>query len=268
MEDQRRPAGDSDRGVDDRGTEDRGTRDLFAAPDDKPSKKPGKTPPAKVAKVRAAVRDIRLHLYLPIPQTPDEFVEYLNYSWDKTGLGPFDHFSGVSLTPLTDQKQGLAEFKKSLTYSGTIAVYMGHTSLVLIKNNPKTYAAQGLNPTLDKKVFLTNAALGALLEKASANIVILAGCGTSACVPKKLKNDVIVITTASGADGTTYSSFWARALTAFLLALVGWDFDGKTVTQRSGGTATVKEAIDAGNKFFPKGESFVLASGNGSIREF
>jgi hypothetical protein len=267
MEDQRRPAGDSDRGVDDRGTADRGTRDLFAAPDDKPGKKPGKTPPpAKVAKTRAAVRDIRLHLYLSMPQTPDEFVEYLNYSWDKTGIGPFDLF-GVTFTKLTNAKQGIDEFKKSLSYSGTIAVYMGHTSLVPKKGKTKPYVAQGLDPPLSKKI-LSNAALVALLEKASANIVILAGCATDACVPKKLKNDVIVITTASGADGTTNSAFWAQALTAFLLALAGWDFDGKTVTQRSGGTATVKEAIEAGNKFFPKGESFVLASGDGSIREF
>jgi hypothetical protein len=79
---------------------------------------------------------------------------------------------------------------------------------------------------------------------------------------------VIVITTASGRDGRTYSSFWARALTGFLLALVGWDFNGNTVTQRTAGTATVNEAIAVGNRFFPKGDYFVLASGDGSIREF
>jgi hypothetical protein len=30
----------------------------------------------------------------------------------------------------------------------------------------------------------------------------------------------------------------------------------------------VQEAIDIGNKFFPPGDSFVLASGNGTVREF
>lgn len=268
MEDQRRPASDSDRGVDDRGTEDRGTRDLFAAPDDKPSKKSGKIPPpAKTPPKRAAVNDIRLHLYLSMPQTPAAFVKFLNFSFDGTGLGPFDPFF-VSLTPLTDVKQGLTDFKKSLASSGTIAVYMGHTSLVEKQGKTKTYVAQALAPEGAKKTMLKNAALVTLLEKASANIVILAGCATDACVPKKLKNGVIVITTASGADGTTHSANWARALTAFLLALVGWEFDGTTVKQRAGGTATVQEAIDAGNKFFPKSDSFVLASGNGSIREF
>jgi hypothetical protein len=110
--------------------------------------------------------------------------------------------------------------------------------------------------------------LVSLLERAKSNIVILAGCATDACIPKKLKNGVIVITTASGRDGVTNSAFWARALTGFLLALVGWKFDGKTVTQLPSGTATVQEAIDIGNKFFPPGDSFVLASGNGTVREF
>jgi hypothetical protein len=144
---------------------------------------------------------------------------------------------------------------------------MGHTSLVQVKKKKtKTFVAQGLTPQLGKTI-LRNRSLVALLEKAKANIVILAGCSTDACVPRKLKNDVIVITTASGRDGVTHSAFWARALTGFLLALAGWDFDGKTVTQRSG-TATVNEAITVGNRFFPPGDVFVLASGDGSIREF
>lgn len=95
-----------------------------------------------------------------------------------------------------------------------------------------------------------------------------AGCATDACVPRTLKSNVIVITTASGRDSVTHSPFWARALTGFLLALVGWRFDGKSVTQLPAGTATVQEAIEIGNKFFPKGDSFVLANGNGSVREF
>jgi hypothetical protein len=40
------------------------------------------------------------------------------------------------------------------------------------------------------------------------------------------------------------------------------------VTPRTGGTATVNEAIAVGNKLFPKGDSFVLASGDGTIKEF
>ena len=79
---------------------------------------------------------------------------------------------------------------------------------------------------------------------------------------------MIVITTDSGRDGVTVTTFWARAITGFLLALVGWEFDGKSVTQRMAGTSTVQEAIDIGNKFFPKGDFLVLASGNGSIRQF
>ena len=57
------------------------------------------------------------------------------------------------------------------------------------------------------------------------------------------------------------------ALTGFLLALVGWDFDGKAVTQRTAGTAIVNEAIAVGNGSFSKSDYFVLASGDGSIRE-
>ena len=179
-------------------------------------------------------------------------------------IGPFSSFS-VSLTLLTDKSKGIAEFKRSLAYSGTIVVYMGHTSL--IPTRKKTYVAEGLAPQGPKKPMLKNRALVALLQKAKANIVILAGCATDTSVTSKLKNNVIVITTASGHDGVTDSADRARALTAFLLALVGWDFDGKTVSQRTGGTATVQEAIDVANKLFPKGDLFVLESGDGSVRE-
>jgi hypothetical protein len=214
-----------------------------------------------------AVRDVRLHLYLPIPRPVgvsaldgrEALVEYLDYH------GPFSAL-GVSLTLLTDASNGIAEFKKSLTSPGTIVVYMGHTSLV--ETTKKTYVAAGLAPQGPKKPILRNRALVALLEKAQAKIVVLAGCATDASLGSKLKNGVIVITTASGRDGETHSAFWARALTAFLLALVGRDFNGTSVVARKRGTATVQEAIDAGNKFFPKGDSFVLASGDGSVRAF
>jgi hypothetical protein len=178
----------------------------------KPKQQPPK-PPAP----RPIVSDIRLHMYLPIPRGHQAFINYMNHSWDNTGLGPFDPF-GVTMTLFENEKKGLEDFKTSM--------------------------------------------------KAKANIVILAGCATDACVPAKLKNSVIVITTASGRDSVTHSSFWARALTGFLLALVGWKFDGNTVTQLPSGTATVQEAIDIGNEFFPKGDSFVLASVNGNVREF
>ena len=220
--------------------------------------------PPKPPAPRPMVNEVRLHFYLPIPGGPTAFKKYLNHSWDNTGMGPFDF--GVSMPVYDDPKKGLEDFKKSIAASGTIAIYMGHTSLVAAGKN--VFVAEGLAPEGAKKTILKNAALISLLEKAKANIVILAGCATDACIPAKLKNSVIVITTASGRDGTTYSSFWARALTGFLLALVGWEFDGKTVTQLHSGSATVQEAIDIGNKFFPPGESFVLASGNANVREF
>lgn len=225
--------------------------------------KPGRppTPPAP----RPIASDIRLHFYLPIPRGHQAFIDYLNFSWDKTGLGPFDPF-GVSMTLLDNPKTGIAYLKKSLSASGTIVVYMGHTSLV--QKAKKVFVAEGLAPEGAKKTILKNAALVSLLEKARANIVILAGCATDACIPSKLKNGVIVITTASGRNGVTHTAHWARALTGFLLALVGWKFDGKTVTQLQSGSATVQEAIDIANKFFPAGDSFVLASGNGGVREF
>jgi hypothetical protein len=221
--------------------------------------------PPKPAKPRALVTDVRLHMYLSIPRGHQKFVDYLEFSWDGTGISPFGAF-GVSLTLLTNVKQGLDDFKKSMSTPGTIAVYMGHTSLIAKSN--KVFVAEGLAPEGAKKAILKNAALVDLLENAKSNIVILAGCATDACVPRKLKNDVIVITTASGRDGVTHSAYWAQALTGFLLALVGWKFDGQTVTQLQGGSATVQEAIDVGNKFFPEGDSFVVASGNGSLREF
>ncbi len=232
---------------------------------DKSTAKQKPPQPPKPTVVRAVVRDVRLHFYLPIPRGHQAFVDYLDFSWDKTGIGPFTAF-GVSLSLLTDEKKGIDELKKSLNSSGTIAVYMGHTSLV--EKKKKVYVAEGLAPQGAKKPILKNGAIVSLLKKAKANIVILAGCATDACVPSKLKNDVIVITTASGRDGVTHSAYWARALTGLLLALVGWEFDGNTVTQRIAGTATVQDAIDIGNKFFPTGDSFVLASGDGSIREF
>ena len=226
---------------------------------------PKQPAPPKPVPPRPTVSDVRLHLYLPIPRGHQAFVEYLDYSWDNTGIGPFGAF-GVSLSLLTDAKQGIADFKKSISTSGTIVVYMGHTSLVPKKKN--VYVAEALAPEGAKKTLLKNAVLISLLEKAKANIVILAGCATDACVPAKLKSNVIVITTASGRDSVTHSAYWAQALTGFLLALVGWRFDGKTVTQLPAGTATVQEAIDIGNKLFPKGDSFVLANGNGGVREF
>lgn len=227
--------------------------------------KPNQAVTPKPAKPRATVSDVRLHLYLRIPRSHQAFVDYLDYSWDNTGIGPFSAF-GVTLSLLTNQKQGIEHFKSSISSSGTIVVYMGHTSLV--EKKKKVFVAEGLAPEGAKKTILKNGALVSLLEQGKANIVILAGCATDACIPHKLKSNVIVITTASGRDGVTHSAYWARSLTGLLLALVGWDFDGKTVTQRQGGTATVKEAIDIGNKFFPAGDSFVLASGNGNIREF
>jgi hypothetical protein len=228
------------------------------------------TPPTKTPPARTPASDVRLHFYLPLPpddQAKQAFVDYLDYSWDKTGTGPFSALA-VRLTLITDEKKGIQDLKQSLTLSGTVVVYMGHTSLVQVKRaRAKTFVAQGLTPQLGKTI-LRNRPLVALLEKAKANIVILAGCSTDACVPRKLKNDVIVITTASGRDGVTHSAFWARALTGFLLALAGWEFDGKQVTQRNAGRATVNEAIAVGNKFFPQGDHFVLASGDGSRGEF
>jgi hypothetical protein len=257
---QGRAVGGGVRGIDDRGTGDRGTRDGFASPG-----KPAKAKPVTPVPVRASVSDVHLHLYLPIPNGKAAFVDYLDYSWDKTGMSPFSSF-GVSLTLFTDEAKGITDLRKSLTSSGTIVVYMGHTSLVATRN--KTFVAEGLAPQGAKKPMMKNHELVALLQKAKANIVILAGCATDASVRSKLQNNVIVITTASGSDGVTLSSFWARAITAFLLALVGWDFDGKSVKPQTGGTATVQEAVDAGNKFFPKGDSFVLASGDGNVRQF
>lgn len=225
--------------------------------------KPNQAP--KPAAPRPIVSDVRLHLYLPIPRGHQAFVDYLNHSWDNTGITPFGAF-GVSLTLIENEKKGIEDFKKSISTSGTIVIYMGHTSLV--EKKKKVFVAQGLAPEGAKKPILKNTTLVSLLEKAKANIVVLAGCATDACIPSKMKSDVIVITMASGRDGVTHSSFWARALTGLLLALVGWKFDGKAVTQLQSGSATVHEAIDIGNKFFPAGESFVLASGNGNVREF
>ena len=222
-------------------------------------------PPPKPPGPRPIVSDVRLHMYLPIPRGHQTLIDFMNHSWDNTGVGPFESF-GVTLTLFENEKRGLEDLKISIATSGTIVVYMGHTSLV--EKAKKVFVAQGLAPEGGKKTILMNAALVSLLEKAKANIVILAGCATDACIPKKLKNGVIVITTASGRDSVTHSAFWARALTGFLLALVGWKFDGQTVTQLPSGTATVQEAIDIGNKFFPAGDSFVLASGNGNVREF
>jgi hypothetical protein len=225
------------------------------------------TQPQKPPAARAAVQDVRLHFYLPIPQSPQDFVDYLDYSWDKTGIGPFTAMS-VTLSMLTDAKKGIDDFKASVNSPGTIAVYMGHTSLI---KKGKKIVALGLAPQGGKKKILPNKEVVSLLEKAKANIVILAGCSAHTCVrvtSKLQKNGVIVITTDSGRDGVTVTTFWARAITGFLLALVGWEFDGKSVTQRMAGTSTVQEAIDIGNKFFPKGDFFVLASGNGSIRQF
>lgn len=221
--------------------------------------------PPKPTAPRPIVSDIRLHMYLPIPHGHQAFIDYINFSWDGTGFGPFFPF-GVTMTLFENEKTGIEEFKRSIGASGTIVVYMGHTSLVA--KTKKVFVAQGLAPEGAKKPILMNAALVNLLEKAKANIVILAGCATDACIPTKLKNNIIVITTASGSDGTTNSSYWARALTGFLLALVGWKFDGKAVAQLPSGTATIQEALDIGNRFFPTGESFVLASGNGNVREF
>jgi hypothetical protein len=233
-------------------------------PGPSPTNAPPKPPPKPPAP-RPIVSDIRLHFYLSTPQGMPGFLKFLNHSWDNTGLGPFDPF-GVTMTPFEDVKKGLEDFKKSIATSGTIVVYMGHTSLV--EKSKKVFVAEGLAPEGAKKTILKNAALVGLLEKAKANIVILAGCATDACIPAKLKNGVIVITTASGRDGVTHSAYWARALTGFLLALVGWKFDGQTVTQLASGTATVQEAIAIGNKLFPAGDSFVLSSGDGSVREF
>lgn len=220
--------------------------------------------PAPQAPPRPIVSDVRLHMYLPIPRGHQALIDFMNHSWDGNA-SPFDPF-GVSMTLFDSEKKGLEDFKQSLNTSGTIVVYMGHTSLV--PKAKKVFVAQGLAPEGSKKTILMNAALVSLLEKAKANIVILAGCATDACIRAKLKNSVIVITTASGRDGVTHSAFWARALTGFLLALVGWKFDGKTVTRILTGTTTVQEAIDIGNTFFPKGDAFVLSSGKGDVREF
>ena len=244
----------------DRAVTERGTGSLFASPD-----KPAKTKAIQPAAVRAKIREVRLHLYLGMPQTVQEYMNFLDYSWDKTGFGPFGSM-GVDLTPLEDKKNGVEAFRKSLMYPGTIAVYMGHTSLTRVRD--KMFVATALAPGGSKNPTLRNSELVAVLGKAKANIVILAGCSTDSCLSKPVKNDAIVITTASGKDGVTNSANWARAIASFLLALVGWDFDGKTVTHRADGTATVNEAILASNKLFPKGDSFVLASGNGNIREF
>src|ERR671933_2664100 len=72
-----------------------------------PKAKPAK-PPAKAAPTRPAAHEVRLHLYLPMPQTRQEFVNYLDYSWDQTGLGPFSAM-GVTLTLITDEKKGIED---------------------------------------------------------------------------------------------------------------------------------------------------------------
>ena len=59
--------------------------------------KPSQAVTPKLAKPRTRVSDVRLHLYLPIPRGHQAFVDYLDYSWDNTGIGPFSAF-GVSLS--------------------------------------------------------------------------------------------------------------------------------------------------------------------------
>lgn len=262
MGDQTATGEESARGVRDRATSNRSTRPRLAAAGKTPKAKPA-TPPAP----RSQVTDVRLHFYLPIPYGASHVVKFLDFDWENTGLGGLFTFRGISLTLLTNANKGIADFKESVARAGTIVVYMGHTNLVAVKGKKDTFVAQGIQPVLGKTT-VYNRALVTTLEKAKANIVVLAGCATSASVKAKLKNDVIVITMASGQDGKTKSTYWAQALTTFLLALVGFEISGKKVIARPNGPATVREAMDAGNVHFPPGESFVLASGDGSVREF
>lgn len=185
--------------------------------------------------------------YANPPQTADE----------PLADGPFTLRFQISMR--TQPSKAISDLKEALNTRGALVVYMGHTAL-------DKKGAIGLQPQLKKKTILKNQELVKLLEKASANVVVLAGCSTKASVPKQLKNDIVTITTDSGSNLVTHSLDFARAIAAFLFALIGYTFDPNTsaVTQRNT-IAKINEAIADANAFLRNGDQFVLASGNGNM---
>jgi hypothetical protein len=165
-----------------------------------------------------------------------EFLDFPRDGGAPPDPGPFRiRFNVVTETR---PSEAIKDLKSALNTPGAVVVYMSHTEL-------GKQGAVGLRPEPKKKFVLKNADLVKLLEKATANAVVLAGCATSVSVPKKLKNDIVVITTDSGRDGKTNSLAWSRAIAAFLFALVGYRFDPQTDQVKSGSVATIKEAIAA-----------------------
>jgi hypothetical protein len=268
-------AASSARGIGDRGTSDRGTTGrrpearkaaptrVAEGPQQKDKAKANPKDKSKTPIVVPPTTEVRLHFYLSQKQTSEVYRDWLDYDYEMggIGLGSFTT-AGLAIRIFTNAKTGVADFKKSLSVPGAIVVYEGHTSGYF--DDTKKFVATGLDPASTRKPAVTKSQLNALLEKASANIVILAGCSSNVLVTKPLKNDIVTLVTDSGRDGLTNSYNWTRAVSAFLFALVGLQFDGNKVTVRKS-RATVDGAIADGNPMLPGGDKLIRVSGDGTF---
>lgn len=204
-------------------------------------------------------QQVSLLLYLPLGAgfTNETYLAFLDKPQGEFPVGPFT-LEGIQITLRSDPKNAIKDLQKAIKQPGSLVLYMSHTAW-------RKSGALGFDPEQTGKAALPNSRLTAWLQAASANVVVLAGCAARNMVGK-LRNDVVVVTSDSGRDGLTRSGVWTRAFLSFLLAMVGYDLQVRmNVTPRLA-KATVSEAITAAGRFFPRGEGFVLASGNGSFK--
>jgi hypothetical protein len=209
--------------------------------------------------------EIRLHLYLPIPNGHESLLKYLEYAHGGYPESAFAQL-GIALSLFSDTTTAVTDFTASLQVPGAVVIYMGHTRLVVNKKS-KSIVGGGLNPKNEKTIPLSRKRLAELLRKSKCSMTILAGCASNKIVRRGQSSNSIVVTTESGNNLMTNSALWSRAFTSLLYSLVGWRFDGKKVTLRpEGKNATVDEAIVEAKPLFNGEDTFVLSIGNGNAK--
>jgi hypothetical protein len=253
---------------------------------------------------------LHLHLYLPISSTysVDDLVNYFRGRVDRENKiehpdDPVDRFAdaGVHLDFRSTAVHGSGDFKRSLQDSGSVVVYLGHSTL-----DSKNMRSVGLSPfgfhtleipaiTVAKPGQPKPPTLMDFLQASRAKLVILATCASSTFGLEKSKVDPAVVVTNSGSNLTTWSNDSGLALKHFLLLLIGYKIGkndqpyspqattnlftgavgagvpGAVVSKLVARRATIREALEASNAGFKENGStdrFELAHGEGSTVVF
>lgn len=157
----------------------------------------------------------------------------------------------------TDGRWAKSDLSRSLSTSGSLVVYYGHSALS--RSGPI-----GLDPVGQQRAsdVISTKQLTSMLSSSKAAIALIAGCSSSGCVSGPLASSTAVVTVQpTGNTPLSSSNYTAQATEAFVNALMGTSPDNMSVTD----PATVAQAIAAANKVLVESDQpyrFRLHSGD------